>query len=150
MNNPPYTYPLNTAKITQLLHEKAINPTAQRVTIASYLFSRQQHLSAEQILEAVNARDASVSKATVYNTLGLFSRKGLVREVLIDPERVFYDSNLSAHYHFYNIDTGALEDIPAGQFSIAELPDIPAHCTLDSLDIIVKIRNKTSTPSTFY
>ncbi len=135
------TYPFDTEQIADFLRGKSINPTAQRVTIASYLFSHKQHLSAEQILEGVNARDASVSKATVYNTLGLFTRKRLVRELLIDPQRVFYDSNPSTHHHFYNLDTGTLEDIPAGEMKIEDLPEMPEGCTLDSLDIIIKVRN---------
>jgi Fur family iron response transcriptional regulator len=141
MSTESTAYPLDNTQVIDLLRGKDISPTAQRVIIASYLFSRQQHLSAEQILEGVYARDESVSKATVYNTLGLFTRKGLVREVLIDPQRIFYDSNLSAHYHFYNLDTGTLEDIPSGRMRIDDLPEIPGGCTLDSLDIIVKIRN---------
>ena len=141
MNTEAPAYPLDTLQVIELLCGKGINPTAQRVTIAEHLFSRRQHLPAEKILEGVNAKDASVSKATVYNTLGLFSRKGLVREVLIDPERIFYDSNSSAHHHFYNTDTGALEDIPTDQLSITKLPETPANCTLESLDIIIKVHH---------
>lgn len=135
---------MNAEQVEILLRERGITPTAQRITIARYLFSCPQHLSAEQILEGVNAQDASVSKATVYNTMGLFSQRGLVREVLIDPERIFYDSNLSAHYHLYNMDTGALEDIPTDRISIEALPELPDGCTLESLDVVVKVRNSRS------
>ena len=144
MSEPMTNYPMNAEQVTTMLRNKGINPTAQRVTIAQYLYAQPQHLSAEQILEGVNARDASVSKATVYNTLGLFSQKGLVREVLINPERIFYDSNLSAHYHLYNMDTGTLEDIPTDKVSIKALPELPSGCTLESLDVVLKVRNSHS------
>ena len=135
-------FPLNTEQTVQLLRESGITPTSQRVLIGQTLFAKAQHLSADQLLEKVNTRDASVSKATVYNTLGLFSAKGLIREVLIDPERIFYDSNQAAHYHLYNLDTGDLQDIPAGQLPVFDLPDLPSECVLDSLDIVVKVRNR--------
>ena len=134
-------YPLGPDAARELLRAHDINPTSQRVTIACFLLSRQQHLSAEQILAGVNDRDSTVSKATVYNTLGAFSAKGLVREVLTNPERVFYDSNLEAHFHIYNVDTGALEDFPVEAMKIDQLPELPPDCTLDSLDIIVRVRN---------
>ena len=90
------------AEITKRLQDKGVSPTQQRLEIAQILFARPQHLSAEEVLNIVNAQAPLVSKATVYNTLGLFARKGLVREVIVDPTKVFYDSNTTEHHHFYN------------------------------------------------
>ncbi len=104
------------------------------------LFRQPQHLSADDILMQVN-QAGHVSKATVYNTLGLFARKGLVREVIIDPNRVFYDSNLDAHHHFYNVDTGTLTDIDAGALEITHLPELPDNTSMDGVDVIVRVRN---------
>ena len=67
------------SQIVKLLQQYDVTPTRQRIEIAGYLFQRPQHLSAEDILEGVNAKANRVSRATVYNTLGLFSDKGLVR-----------------------------------------------------------------------
>jgi len=96
--------------VIKKLKARNITPTQQRVEIAQILFEKPQHLSAEQVLAKVNG-NAAVSKATVYNTLGLFARKALVKEVIVDPSKVFYDSNVHPHQHFYNIDTGILTDI---------------------------------------
>ena len=84
-----------------MLEDRGILPTRQRVDIAQLLLSRDQHLTAEQVLSRVNtSSDAGgISKATVYNTLGVLAREGLIRELAIDPGRVVYDSNLSPHYH---------------------------------------------------
>ena len=82
--------------LADLLRSHGIAPTHQRIEIAHVLFERKQHLSAEQILAAVNARHAETSKATVYNTLRLFLEKNLVRELVVDPTRVFYDPNTDA------------------------------------------------------
>jgi Fur family iron response transcriptional regulator len=99
-------------------------------------------MSAEQVLLEVNQGQALVSKATVYNTLGLFARKGLVREVIVDPSKVFYDSNVSAHQHYFNVDTGELTDIPGHTMSMPGLPTPPVGTEAVAVDVIVRVRNK--------
>jgi len=130
----------HTQAVGELLARHNIAPTQQRRQIAQILFARPQHLSADQVLERVNQNGTVASKATVYNTLGLFARKGLVREVIVDPNKVFYDSNTSIHHHFYNIDTGLLQDIDSQEMSLQGLPALPAGMELDSVDIIVRVR----------
>ena len=115
-------------------------PTRQRMEIAQVLFARCEHLSADQLLVMVNACDACTSKATVYNTLNLFVRKGLVREVLVDPDRVFYDPNTTPHHHFYNVDTGEISDIAADHIAFAQLPELPLGMVSDGVDVVVRIR----------
>lgn len=129
-------------EIVQLLAEHDISPTHQRVQIATMLFARPQHLSADQVMAMVNSDRPVVSKATVYNTLGLFARKGLVKEVIIDPSKVFYDSSTHPHYHFYNVDTGELCDVEASELDISNLPQVPDGTTLDEVEVILKVRNR--------
>lgn len=118
-----------------------IMPTRQRVEIAQVLFARCEHMSADQLLAAVNAREARASKATVYNTLNLFARHKLVREVLVDPDRVFYDPNTTPHHHFYNVDTGEISDIDANDVAFAQLPELPQGMVSDGVDVVVRIRS---------
>ena len=127
----------------QRLRDYDILPTQQRLQIAQMLLTRDQHLSAEQVLELVNAGGSKVSKATVYNTLGLFAQKGIVREVNVDPSRVFYDTNNSPHHHFYNIDSGELLDIDPRQMPVDQLPDAPEGSVVESVEVIIRIRNKS-------
>ena len=132
----------NRDDVVNKLKTYGVSPTNQRVEIAQILFSRPQHLSAEQISKMVNAESSStVSKATIYNTLGLFAKKGLVKEVIVDPCKVFYDSNISKHFHFYNTDTGALTDIPLNDISFNELPELPEGTESSGLEVIVRIKN---------
>ena len=133
----------STPSVKDLLQQCGIAPTQQRRQIAQILFARPQHVSAEQVLERVNQEGSVASKATVYNTLGLFARKGLIREVIVDPSRVFYDSNPSVHHHFFNVDTGQLEDIEAQQLIVQNLPSPPAGTELESVDIIVRVHSAT-------
>ena len=129
-------------EIKNKLKSSWVTPTTQRVDIAQILFSRPQHLSAEQILKKVKEQsDSTASKATVYNTLGLFAKKGLVKEVNVDSSKVFYDSNVSKHFHFYNIDTGLLTDIPVDEIDFEKLPELPEGTESSSLEIIVRIKN---------
>jgi Fur family iron response transcriptional regulator len=134
-------HPSGRAEVAQLLHEHKILPTAQRVEIAQLLFSRPQHLSAEQVLALVNDGRSVVSKATVYNTLRLLASKGLIREVIVDPTRVFYDSNIGDHHHLYNVDTGELTDVHTDALSISRVPDLPEGTESVGIDVIVRVRN---------
>lgn len=123
-----------------LLRSHDINPTHQRIEIAHALFSHQSHLSADQVMALVNTRHSETSKATVYNTLKLFLEKGLIREVIVNPSKVFYDPNTSAHHHLYEVDTGELTDIDASQVHISGLPALPAGMVTEGIDLIVRIR----------
>jgi Fur family iron response transcriptional regulator len=117
-----------------------ILPTAQRLEVAGILLAKPQHLSAEQIIDRLRMNGSGVSKATVYNTLNLFSERGLVNECLVDPERRFYDSTTEPHHHFYNMDTGELTDIPHRNIQISGLPDLPEDFHLDGIEVVIKGR----------
>jgi len=123
-----------------LLREHGINPTHQRIEIAYALFSRQEHLSADQIMAVVNDRHSETSKATVYNTLNLFKQHNLVREVIVDPSKVFYDPNTGPHHHFYNLQSGELIDIDASAVQIQGLPALPSGMVTEGVDVIIRIR----------
>jgi len=127
-------------EIAALLRTHEINPTSQRIEIAQALFARGEHLSAEEVFVLVNGESVRVSKATVYNTLGLFAERGLIREVIADPARVFYDPNTAPHHHFYDTSTGKLMDIPAEEVRINGLPDLPEGMRMEGVDVIVRVR----------
>jgi Fur family iron response transcriptional regulator len=138
---------LSEGQAAERLRRYGILPTQQRLQIAQILLTRDQHVSAEQVLELVNATGNSVSKATVYNTLGLFAAKGILREVNVDPSRAFYDTNNTIHHHFYNVDTGELSDIPTGQIPVDQLPGAPEGTVVDGVDVIIRVRNVDFTKS---
>ena len=130
--------------MADLLRQHAINPTHQRLEIAYALFSRQEHLSADQILAIVNTKHSETSKATVYNTLNLFVEKKLIREVIVDPSKVFYDPNTYEHHHFYDVVSGHLTDIDAADLKISGMPKLPAGVITEGIDIIVRIRSQAA------
>ncbi len=142
MNIQTLEYGLDADQIKDLLARYQITPTRQRLEIAQHMFQRPQHLSAEKILEGVNRDGHRVSRATVYNTMGLFASKGLVREVLIDRERVFYDSNNSAHHHIYNLDTGELYDVDGASLEIGDLPGLAENLKVVDTDLIIRVSQR--------
>ena len=136
--------PYTRDNLAEVLRRHGVNPTHQRIEIAFALFSRQEHLSADRILAIVNDRHAETSKATVYNTLNLFLERRLIRKVIVDPSKVFYDPNTEPHHHLYNIDTGELADIDAGSIEISGLPPLPQGMVTAGVDIIVRVRSGAS------
>ena len=130
--------------LVEILRRHGINPTHQRIEIAYALFARGEHLSADQLLAIVNNRHSETSKATVYNTLNLFLEKKLIREVIVDPHKVFYDPNTDAHHHIYNLDTGELTDIDAAGIEVSGLPQLPDGMVTDGVDIIVRVRSRAT------
>lgn len=126
--------------VARLLCAHGINVTLQRLEIAYLLFSRREHLSADRILALCGEGSTPASKATVYNTLSLLVERGLVREVIVDPTRVFYDPNTLPHYHLYNATTGELSDLPSDGVRISGLPPLPDGQVLDWVDVIVRTR----------
>ena len=139
------SYPLNKTEVSALMLDNGITPTLQRVEIAQILFAKPQHLSAEDVLTMVNKTGVQVSKATVYNTLGLFAKEGLIREVIVDPAKVFYDPTTVPHHHFYNVDTGTLTDIDAETVVLESLPELPQGTTAAGVDVIIRVRSEPKT-----
>jgi len=127
---------------TRKLSACGIRPTAQRVQIATLLLSAEQHLSAEQILAILRGRGLRVSKATVYNTLNLFAARGLIRQLSIDSERTWFDSNTAAHYHFHDIDGGGLIDVPVPDVQFSRLPPLPEGMELAGIDLVIRVKRK--------
>ena len=135
--------PLSGPALAAHLERHGVIATSQRLEIAEVLLRRPQHLSAEQIMSQVNRGDKpKVSKATVYNTLKLFCEKGLAREVIVDPERVFYDSTTGSHHHIYNVDSGDLQDIPSKDVEFARLPELPEGMESDGVEVIMRVRRR--------
>jgi len=142
MNSLNISFPLERNDVVSLLQSFNISPTRQRIEIAEYLFQRPQHLSAEKILDGVTEAGNRVSRATVYNTMGLFTDKGVVREVLIDRERVFYDSNTDVHQHLYNVDTGELTDIYDTEVDKMVIPNLPEGLKVVDTDVVFKVASE--------
>lgn len=142
MSTPAPAAPETTVRARQILEQRGIRPTSQRVKVAEILLTSPRHLTAEQILVALREATGHVSKATVYNTLNLFVDQGLAREIHADPERCVYDSTMVPHHHFQNVDTGEMTDIRPDDLSFARLPPLPPGTEIESVDVVIRVRRK--------
>jgi len=129
-------------EVEATLRSIGVPVTLQRLEIARVLLPRPVHLSAEQVLHKVRETVPETSRATVYNTLRLFREKGLVRELIIDPERVVYDSNTAPHHHIYDIDSSELSDVAADELQVVGIPALPAELEIARVDVIVRVRRR--------
>ncbi len=129
--------------IVKKLRDAGLRPTRQRIALARLLFAQgHRHVTAEELHREATQADMSISLATVYNTLNQFTRAGLLREVIADGSRTFYDTNMDDHFHFYSEKDGRLMDIPADQLVIDKLPPLPEGARIASIDVIVRLTDK--------
>jgi len=128
--------------LNQRLIQAGVRPTAQRLRIASLLLSRAQHLSAEQVLAGLRTQGMRVSKATIYNTLNLFAASGLIRQLSVGNDRCWFDSNTDAHYHFHDVETGALMDLSLRDVEFQRLPEPPPGMQVDGIDLVIRLRRR--------
>ncbi len=127
-------------RVSGLLRQAGLRPTRQRHVIGRLLFGGEdRHVSAESLhAEAVLAGER-VSLATVYNALHQLKQVGLLRELAIDGQRTYFDTNVSNHNHFYNETTGAVFDIPADQIRVDGLPQPPDGMKIAHIDVVVRL-----------
>ena len=128
-------------KAAERLREAKLRPTRQRLELAGLLFaSGDRHLTAENLhAEAQNA-GIKVSLATVYNTLHQFTGAGLLRQVMVDASRSYFDTNIGNHQHFYCEDEGRLIDIPGETIAVAGVPAPPKGTAIDRVDVVIRVR----------
>ncbi len=98
--------------VVAMLREKGIHPSAQRVAVSRYVLATGDHPTADEVWSRVGKRFPMLSRATVYNTLNLLVRKGLLRRFVLSGGRVVFDANVSNHHHFIESDSGKIHDIP--------------------------------------
>ena len=133
------------ANALELLRAARLRPTRQRLALARLLFEQgDRHVSAEQLHSEAVAAAVPVSLATVYNTLHQFVGAGLLREVVVNPGRSYFDTNTGEHYHFFFEDTGQLIDIPSDHVGLTTLPTPPAGTAIRRVDVIVRIERSTA------
>jgi len=127
--------------IIENLKEVGLRPTRQRLALAKLLFGQgDRHVTAEKLHSEVLDANIRVSLATVYNTLHQFTTSGLLREVVVDSGRAYFDTNISNHHHFFDEKSGELTDIPSDAVSLADLPALPQGSSLSRVDVVVRVR----------
>lgn len=125
------------------LRNAGLRPTRQRLALGWILFGKgPRHISAETLYEEATKARVPVSLATVYNTLHQFTEASLLREIAVDGERTYFDTNLADHHHFFLEEANTLIDIPHAQVGIAQLPVPPKGMEIVRVDVVVRLRRK--------
>jgi Fur family iron response transcriptional regulator len=123
------------------LRAAGLRPTRQRVQLVELLFSNgHRHMTAESLHADAGAAGVQVSLATVYNTLHQFTEAGILREVVVDASRSYFDTNTGDHQHFYVENDGTLIDIPGDEIAVSGIPMPPKGHAVDRVDVVVRIR----------
>jgi Fur family transcriptional regulator, iron response regulator len=122
------------------LRRVGLRPTRQRLALARLLFDKgNRHVTAEQLHGEASEASVRVSLATVYNTLHQFTTAGLLNEVVVEPGRSYFDTNVEDHHHFFFEDSGRLQDIPGNTVLVSELPAAPTGMSIRRIDVIIRL-----------
>ncbi len=121
-----------------------LRPTRQRLVLAAVLIGdgHDWHVTAESLHAAARRKELSVSLATIYNTLRVFCEAGLLKEIIADGHRSWFDTRVDDHPHFYWEDSGVLTDAPKEQLRIVNLPRPPEGMVIADVDVVIRIRRK--------
>ncbi len=124
------------------LGSAGLRPTRQRLGLAKLLFDGDdRHVTAEMLYgDALRAR-VRVSLTTVYNTLKQFTDAGLLREVVVDPGRSYFDTNVTDHHHFFHEKSNLLVDIPGQQLIVSNIPELPAGTAIERIDVVIRVND---------
>ena len=134
MSDRPYTDAINQ------LRTVGLRPTRQRIALAKLLFgTSNRHVTAEALLAEATKAHIKVSLATVYNTLHQFTSAGLLREIVVDLNRCYFDTNTTEHHHFFFEENNHLEDIHSDDIIISKLPPLPAGKNLRRVDVVIRV-----------
>lgn len=127
------------------LRSVGLRPTRQRIALAGLLFAKgDRHLTAEELHEEAVGAGVPVSLATVYNTLHQFTDAGMLRVLAVESSKTYFDTNTSDHQHFFIEGENEVMDIPSGAISIDGLPQVPEGMEIAHIDVVVRLRRKTS------
>jgi Fur family iron response transcriptional regulator len=125
------------------LREAGLRPTRQRLGLAKLLFETDdRHVTAEALHSEAQEARLRVSLATVYNTLHQFTDAGLLRQVVVDSGRTYFDTNTGDHHHFYFEHDGTLADICGDGIEVLGLPAVPGGSAVSRVDVIVRVRSE--------
>jgi Fur family transcriptional regulator, iron response regulator len=130
----------STPAVIARLRAVGLRPTRQRLALTRILFDKgHRHVTAEQLHGEALAAAIPVSLATVYNTLHQFTAAGLLRAVVVEPGRSYFDTNVADHHHFFCEAIGLLKDIPAADLTVIGLPVPPSGTEIGRVEVIVRV-----------
>ena len=141
-------HPTHEENANRWLSDAGLRPPRQRVTLAALLVGdgQHRHVTAESLFDAAKTDGASVSLATVYNTLRAFCDAGVLQEITVDGSKSYFDTNVHDHPHFYWESDSRVTDAPSEELVIQSLPEPPEGMEIASVDVVIRLRKKNIKP----
>jgi len=124
------------------LRKIGLRPTKQRVKICELLFLREKtfHFTINDLVKKIsNEMNEKISLATVYNTVHSFKKKGYLKEIAINSDKTYYDTNTSVHHHFYDEDTHELIDCDENDIDSINLKKNITGKKINSVEVLIKV-----------
>ena len=134
--------PNSEAIYIEKLRNSGLRPTKQRIKICEVLFDREKtfHFSINELMKIIHAKvNQKISLATVYNTVHAFKKKGHLKEIIIENDMSYFDTNTQSHHHFYDQQTKELIDINSNDVEIKKTPTPPSGKKIIDAEITFKI-----------
>ncbi len=125
-----------------LLRKAELRPTRQRLALCNLLFQDgNRHVTAEILHAEATHEGVGVSLATVYNTLHQFTEVGLLRQIVVDGSRTYFDTNTSGHHHFFLEGENKLIDIPDDGIDVSQIPAPPDGTEIAHVEVVVRVKS---------
>jgi len=124
------------------LRETGLRPTKQRVKICEVLFDREKtfHFTINDLVKKISEElNEKIALATVYNTVHAFKKKGYLKEISINSDKSYFDTNTSIHHHFYDEDTHELIDCDENHIDPVNIKNNITGKKINSVEVLVKV-----------
>ena len=134
----------NNTVFIEKLRSSGLRPTKQRLEICKLLFDRKRtfHFTISDLSRILKKRtNKKISLATVYNTIHSFKKKGYLKEISVDREKSYFDTNTSNHHHFLDISTNELIDLKEDDVDNIKIKKSLPGKKIKSIEVLVKIEN---------
>ena len=134
----------NNSIFIEKLSSSGLRPTKQRLEICKLLFDRKKtfHFTIADLSKILKKEtNKKISLATIYNTVHSFKKKGYLKEISVDREKSYFDTNTSNHHHFLDISTNELIDLKADDVDNIKIKKSLPGKKIKSIEVLVKIEN---------
>ena len=134
----------NISIYTEKLRESGLRPTRQRLKICEVLFSPEKtfHFTINDLTKIIeNKLSEKISLATVYNTIHAFKKKGYLKEISINSDKSYFDTNTKTHHHFFDNSTKELTDISDDQVEKVKINTSLPGKKITSVEVLVRVEN---------
>ena len=135
----------NIRNFEKKLRSVGLRPTRQRLDICEVLFDRKEtfHFTIDDLRKILKTKlNTKMSIATIYNTINSFKHKGYIKEISLNSEKTYFDTNVTNHHHFYNVTTNELIDFHDSDVEQLKLRKNLPGKKIKSIEVLVKVENK--------